>query len=95
MPIDRDVIYYDENGRPAVVKSYQFEDQEDKAGWYYFDGEPYLTKTALKKELHLKDEQLKRVINLEGGIKSRTESNQYRTFEVYCLADVQEFFGLE
>jgi hypothetical protein len=90
MPKDVDVLYSDENGNPAELKSYHFENENDEQGWYYFDGEPYLTKTALKKELKLKIEQLTQVINLEDGIKCRTETNEYRSFVVYCLEDVKE-----
>jgi hypothetical protein len=91
LPKDVDVTYFDENSRPSEIRSYHFENEENKAGWYYYDNEPYLTKTALKKELHLADEQIKQVINLEGCIKYRTETNAYRSSVVYCLEDVKSF----
>jgi hypothetical protein len=69
--------------------------EEDIQGWYYYNNEPYLTKSALKKELHLSDEQLQKVVRLDGGIKDRTVVNKYRIFEVYCLEDVKSLFNLK
>lgn len=65
------------------------------AGRYYYDNEPYLTKTTLKKELYLNDEQLQKVINLDRGIKCRTVTNEYRSFEVYNLEDVKSLLNLK
>ena len=77
----------DENG--------EFTEYTQHEGWYFFNNQPYLTKGALEKELHLSSEQLKKVVRLDGGIKDRTVTNQYRSFEVYCLEDVKSLFKLK
>lgn len=86
MPKDVD-FDYDENGE---FKEYPFQHEE---GRYYFNQMTYLTKSALEKELHLNNEQLRKVICLDGGLKCRTVTNQYRSFTVYCLNDVKELFN--
>jgi len=85
----KDVVWYDENGRPAELRSYHFENENDEQGWYYYDGEPFLTKTALKKELRIKDVQLEKIIADE-NVRREIVENQYRTFTVYNLEDAKE-----
>lgn len=86
MPKDVDVTYFDENGHPSVLKQYYFKNEEDKAGWYYFSNEAFLGKGALKKELHIKNSQLEKIISDE-NVRRETVTNQYRTFTVYNLED--------
>lgn len=86
MPKDVDVIYYNEDGSPAEIKSYHFDDEEDIQGWYYFEDEPYLTKGALKKELKLKPKELERIITNK-AVRTEEVTNEYRTFTVYNLSD--------
>jgi hypothetical protein len=62
--------------------------------YHHYNGEPYLTKTALRKELKLSNKKLEKVVNLDGGIKCRTVTNAYRSFAVYCLEDVKSLFNL-
>jgi hypothetical protein len=93
MPKDVDVTYYDENGSPAEIKSYHFENEEDRPGFYYFNDEPYLPKTYLKKELKLSNKELEKIITDE-NIRRETVTNEYRTFTVYNLSDAQKVKGV-
>lgn len=86
MPKNVDVMYCDSSGHPTEIKSYHFENERDEAGWYYFEGEPYLPKTYLKKELKLSKEALEKIIT-NTNIRTETVTNQYRSFTVYNLSD--------
>ncbi|TFH25437.1 hypothetical protein E4G67_00995 [Candidatus Bathyarchaeota archaeon] len=89
MPKDVNKILYDENCSPAVIKSYHFENEENQPGFYYFEGEVYLPKTYLKKELKLSNKELEKIITND-KVQTESVTNEYRTFRVYNLKDVQE-----
>lgn len=88
MPVDRTVIYSDEYG-PVMIKSYHFENENDEPGFYYFEGEVYLPKTYLKKELQLKPKELEKII-ADQNVRRESVTNEYRTFTVYHLEDAKE-----
>ena len=72
----------------ACVNYYHFENEEDKQGWYYFEDEPYLPKTYLKKELNLSNKELEKIIT-NSDVRTEMVTNEYRTFTVYNLEDAQ------
>jgi hypothetical protein len=89
MPKDVTVVYNDENGNPAMIKQYHFSDEEDIQGWYYFEGEPYLPKTYLRKQLCLSKKDLEKIIT-NNDVRTEEVTNEYRTFTVYNLSDSQK-----